>query len=436
MNILIVDDEEDILEILEMSLEIEGDFEISSATSGNLAIEKLKKTNFDLVICDYNMRDGNGGDVYRFLLNEEIETKYVLCSSEDPQRHEVFNDRRYFFFHIDKPLIMDGVKNCIKKMSSNHISIPLQKSEFVPVSIKILHKLDLLPADIYLKVNSEKYLKILNLNDTFDEVDFVKYVQKNIFKLYIKLECAPIFQEAIEKNILLNLNKIQKEQNLEKKAEGLLDAHGQILSVIGEYGLSGSVKLAAEQSNLIAQEMIQDSKELDMLFNKILNNSNSYLSKHSFLLSALTIMLVEKLGWSNTMMNNKLVAASLFHDVALKEDLNESIYQLKGKQSEEFRNHSQVAAEIINQIPSIPAQTDVIILEHHEVGPGEGFPRGLPFSRISPLGLVFSFTHYFVDYLVEYASVKKALNEMQPISEKCSQYRSFYKALCELKLSA
>lgn len=434
MNILLIDDEEDILEVLEMALEMLGDFKISKVSSGNLAIEKLKLSAFDLVICDYNMNDGNGGDVYRFLLDSNTETKYVLCSSEDPERHEVFFDRRLFFFHIEKPSIMGGVKNCIEKMRNSHIAIPPRCHDYIPVSIKLLYKLDFLPTDIYLKVTSEKYLKVLHENETFDGVDFVKYVQKNIFKLYVFSDHALLLQNKLEADVISDLGRLTQEANLGRKATGLLTAHDQIISLLSEYGLNENIKYAAEQSYLIAQDMVQGSSELQMLFNKILNEPSSYLSKHSLLLSVFTPLLVDKLRWSNTIMNKKLVAASLFHDIALKEDLNESVYQLTGKQSEDFKIHSQVAAEMISKISSVPHQTDIIILEHHEVGQEFGFPRGIPYTRVSPLGLVLSFSHYFVDYLLEYGSVPKALEQMKKVADKCSQYRYFYQALCEIKL--
>jgi response regulator RpfG family c-di-GMP phosphodiesterase len=126
--------------------------------------------------------------------------------------------------------------------------------------------------------------------------------------------------------------------------------------------------------------------------------------------------------------------AGLFHDIALKDDTNESIIQLPQNQADEFRLHPFVAAEMLKKIENVPPNTDAIVLEQHEVGPGQGFPKGLPYSRISPLGLLFSFSHFYVDYLIEYACATKALDQMQDVSKRAHQYQSYYRALMEMDI--
>ncbi len=69
MKILLVDDDIDIREILEFTFtcEIEADF--LHADSGQNAIEVLKNhSDISFVVCDYNMPNGSGGDVYKHLL--------------------------------------------------------------------------------------------------------------------------------------------------------------------------------------------------------------------------------------------------------------------------------------------------------------------------------------------------------------------------------
>ena len=64
-KILICDDEKDIREILEITLEMEFDLEILHAANGEEGIEIYEaEDDIDVIICDYNMPKKNGKDFY------------------------------------------------------------------------------------------------------------------------------------------------------------------------------------------------------------------------------------------------------------------------------------------------------------------------------------------------------------------------------------
>lgn len=58
-NILLVDDDIGFLYILKFALKTEG-FNIATATNGVEALEVLKRSNFDIMITDFNMPKMNG----------------------------------------------------------------------------------------------------------------------------------------------------------------------------------------------------------------------------------------------------------------------------------------------------------------------------------------------------------------------------------------
>lgn len=64
IRILLVDDEEDILEALSFNLEANG-FRVSTAGSGNQAFELFQKREFDAVVTDIKMPDGNGVELLK-----------------------------------------------------------------------------------------------------------------------------------------------------------------------------------------------------------------------------------------------------------------------------------------------------------------------------------------------------------------------------------
>ena len=55
MKILHVDDDQAFLKVAKQCLEMQGIFAVDTASSVNEASEKLKKKDYDAVVCDYQM---------------------------------------------------------------------------------------------------------------------------------------------------------------------------------------------------------------------------------------------------------------------------------------------------------------------------------------------------------------------------------------------
>lgn len=59
-KILIVDDDKDFLRMLEMSLESNPDYHITSIKDGSAALAEIQQQSFDLLLIDYNLPGANG----------------------------------------------------------------------------------------------------------------------------------------------------------------------------------------------------------------------------------------------------------------------------------------------------------------------------------------------------------------------------------------
>jgi DNA-binding response OmpR family regulator len=70
LKILVVDDDPDILDLLEATLE--GDFEVIKASTGEEAIEKIKKENPNLVVLDYMLPDIEGTQICKNLRKDPL----------------------------------------------------------------------------------------------------------------------------------------------------------------------------------------------------------------------------------------------------------------------------------------------------------------------------------------------------------------------------
>lgn len=80
-RILIADDEPDIRELLYLVFKREG-HHVQKAESGAMAIELLKAEQFDLVISDFWMGNGNGDQVLEFILQNSLGCALIFYSSD------------------------------------------------------------------------------------------------------------------------------------------------------------------------------------------------------------------------------------------------------------------------------------------------------------------------------------------------------------------
>src|SRR5262245_37159328 len=61
MTLLVVDDDEDVLGALRTKLERTGRYDVLTATSGKSALLRLRERRPDLIVCDIDMPDMDGG---------------------------------------------------------------------------------------------------------------------------------------------------------------------------------------------------------------------------------------------------------------------------------------------------------------------------------------------------------------------------------------
>ena len=119
-KILIVDDENSIREILRHFIVSHFEFEVIEASSGEEAIGKLRSDNeIRVVICDYRMPMGNGGDVYQFVKELGSVVPFVMMSTDPPEKYPVFNGFRESNLKNDflkKPFRKDKLISCLEKI--------------------------------------------------------------------------------------------------------------------------------------------------------------------------------------------------------------------------------------------------------------------------------------------------------------------------------
>ena len=83
MKVLIVDDQADIGTMLKNLLFNRQYSDTNSVLSGKLALEALKKDTYNLVICDYDMPEMNGHEVFQSMRKEGILCPFLLYTNAE-----------------------------------------------------------------------------------------------------------------------------------------------------------------------------------------------------------------------------------------------------------------------------------------------------------------------------------------------------------------
>ena len=87
LKVLIVDDQASMRAIIFRTLKQFGVNALDQAEGVESAKEKLKQAPFDLVLCDFNMDDGNGTDLLRFCRTHPVlkNIKFILVTGNGEQ---------------------------------------------------------------------------------------------------------------------------------------------------------------------------------------------------------------------------------------------------------------------------------------------------------------------------------------------------------------
>ena len=428
LNVLIADDEEEIREILSFALKSSLNCEIQLSNNGLVALDYLSKFSFDLILCDYSMPIMNGGEVYMHLLSVSPSTKYVMCSTHQPDDYNEFIDRSSFFGNIQKPHLIKGVKAIVENLKTEMLIEETKNvPTYTPIGVRLLFALAEVPSDIFFKLSENKYIKIFNAGDTFDETDLIKFSQSKTDNLFALSAAKDLFLDRIHDKILTISNKNNSSNN----ADVGLQVHSLLVSTFKGYGIQKAIVPLVETHLSETFDLCKSNKSLSLLLDKLLRSQESYLGKHSFMLAAVSVAIAEKMDWFSDSNAQKLVMAALFHDVFLKEKhFNELIFLASKNSDEDFLTHSQKAADLLGQMPNIPSEVGLIVLEHHEVGEVNGFPSGMPISKTSKLSQLFTFSHYVVDLML-ISQRDGVINEddfykkLEIISQKSAEYSKF-----------
>lgn len=396
---LVVDDNSMIRDLVSMALESETDCEIVFSSSGNGAILELKKqTDFNLIISDYNMPDGTGGDLFIYLQKQSPDIPFLLLTAEDLSLTPEFINypSKNHHGYLGKPFKLDEFHSILGEL----VNIPKGQDsiKYRRIRIDYLMRYKELSAELYLILGSGKVIQLTRDDDCYSLQFFQNYKQKGLEFLYVKAEDFSQFVSNTHKQFqqIFKNSKVSQDQKITAQMNAVHLIQDQLFGL----GLSPESMKTAQASMDATIEILKVTKrkqfDLDQLLKQI-TEGNSLFSKLAVMSNYLSVAIAMETEWSSRQTYQKLSMASIFADLSLTQEF-ENVACLAGRSvranlpevlQKKYFNHPFESAKLYEQIGQDPDVVN-IIQTHHERPDGTGFPKQLDQLRTTPIACIFN----------------------------------------------
>jgi putative nucleotidyltransferase with HDIG domain len=255
----------------------------------------------------------------------------------------------------------------------------------------------ILPVQIYVRLSTNTYLTIAKKGEKAQLENFKSFKNDN-FHLYVKVEDKSYLTGFIED--LSRRAMDNPKVGLDKKAHfvtGLLsEAYGDL-----ETSKFSNVERLRSVGNLVIKICKQATQLQDII--DILKNQRADDAKHGMMTAMVSVMMADEAKMLSPLNQDKLVTGALLHDVGLRvlppEIRTKARHLWTDEEAKTYRQHPIQGAELLRYVEGMSVEVLLIIAEHHELGNGTGYPKGLREARINQLAKIVGLAATFCDLI-------------------------------------
>lgn len=313
---------------------------------------------------------------------------------------------------IEKPINSQSFSTTVKGLLRSHPTSPI----FVPVNFNMALLFPLANYDYFLCLSSNNFVKAVNKGDPFTKEDALRLKAKGFEKVFIQSSDCMNFLGKVESELWKALETPPAGEL--DHAKLVIDAFENVESISKTLGWTPEIISNAQKAISVAVKVFSKNKEISEILALKLKDSSSSYAKHVGLTSYLCCALGSNFEWVGESGQQKLVMATLLHDLAVDEGIyqdirgwNERASNLKDKSEDvtKYRLHMIEASNKINTLSDLPPDVIQIILQHHERPDGQGFPRSLNANRIAHLAMLFIMVEDLVEVIGDAPELKPAI---------------------------
>jgi len=260
--------------------------------------------------------------------------------------------------------------------------------------------------DLYVRLDSGRYLKICNAGESLLPDRTARYLDKGIVSFFIKKEEIDAIIGSCRK-LQLRLQEAA-EVSMEMK---IIDGMGEAEELIREIILGGLSSQKLEQ----AQEVIRKIHIITQRLAKLNFRSpearsaittlvqNAALHEHAVGTLMVASLMTIPLRIQSYHIFEMIGVAAFLHDVGLYELPSEiqsgDLGTMNEKEKLLYRNHPLRSAEILNQVGKVKPVCIQAVAQHHERFNNSGFPLGIAADSINRIAEIIGISDTFVRVL-------------------------------------
>lgn len=293
----------------------------------------------------------------------------------------------------------------LSQSESEKIEIKAYDETFTKIKIEDFYVGKITVFDYYLKLAKNRYVKILNKGERFEQERFKRYMNDDRVEF--------LYFQTKERAAYINyMNSVCKKLEscpaleIERKVSALSSIVEKYMEEIYVSGINKDLVKEGLQISETVYKVAKDSPEMNKLLRNMQDIDPRFLN-HSFLTTLFSSLIASHLDWPTKRTTELLCMGSFFHDVGKiklpkplrnkkEEDMNE-------KELKELQKHCQYSLELLDTSKDIPESIKLIAYQHHESVSGGGYPKGITGSKIYPLAKIISLADQLAYYVIDNA---------------------------------
>ena len=374
---------------------------------GYLRIEDNKNESYGVIL---SSREPSAEFLYQKLIKMSPALPILLLywENEKEEVHKKYKSHALVQL-ISMSLVWEDFIQQISKAVKIH-ERSLHEHQFFKVNPILLKPNEHNPFDIYIKQSNHKYDLVFPRNKPLSQKDIQQLLSGSTqFNVYLKTRD---FYQLL-KMTNRTLSKVTPSQRINPSQK---EPHLLVLHIVEQLNNECFSKLGLIEESLNLTNWSVDyitkllNTKMDLFetgLHKMLHLD--YLSEHSVYNSVLSSYVCKQSPWNNEKNILSLATASIFHDLVLESSFLARVqttkdlqrYQLNEKEKEQVLDHPILAASILKKLEGVPKSTEEIILNHHELYDGSGFPRGIKGKEFHPLWCIFNICHRITLFIFE-----------------------------------
>ncbi len=400
-HILIISNDDIISSLYPLNINLYIGYDVTLKTNCEQAKKLLDaKPIIDMIV----LLENDVAEIANYLTKEQMELPLLIvgeCNNPDHQKYLTVR-QKYNIQDVLKTLAK-FFKITAKAMSEKVVS------EYYPIGVKYLTRLDSATTDIYVKNAIDP------LNYTFIKVTSKGDNPKKVLDYCLQQKIDTIYIPSLERLKIVNdvttklLSSINSNSNLSLGNKLELNEQGFELAA----GNLGDTQMLNEEIGELHKACLDSTKEvlkkvpgMKDLLDALMNNKSGHVYTHSILISFICNHIIKNVNWGGQGHSEKLSYIAFYHDLYLvqlfkdhpKCKSEEDLLADKTVTEEDkvlINEHAKMIGEMIAKFPRIPIGADIILKQHHGASHGVGFVKSYS-DDISPLAKVFIIAEAYV----------------------------------------